>query len=30
MKFKTVYLLSQAERRALSVAFGPGATVLHA
>lgn len=30
MKFKTVYLLSQHERRALSVAFGSGATVVQA
>jgi uncharacterized Zn finger protein (UPF0148 family) len=30
MKFKSVYLLSQTERRALSLAFAPGATVLRA
>jgi hypothetical protein len=30
MKFKAVYLLSQTERRALSLAFKPGATVLRA
>lgn len=30
MKFKAVYLLSQSEKRALSLAFAPGATVLRA
>lgn len=30
MKFKRVYLLSQGERRALSLSFSPGATVLRA
>lgn len=30
MRFKAVYLLSQAEKRALSLAFAPGATVLRA
>lgn len=30
MKFKAIYLLSQPERRALTLAFAPGATVLRA
>jgi hypothetical protein len=30
MRFKAVYLLSQTEKRALSLAFAPGATVLRA